>query len=170
MDSEAPYNIERFTTEYHPAEDRIRFLVTDAKGSVQLLWLTRRLINRLILAVVECLEKETESKPESEILQSFSQQSATSKISPEEQVVGEIDTESWLVTHIDLTPSQQVVKLVFYDKNEHRARLNFSRIKLRQWMSILSEMYRRAGWLESIWPDWLDPQSNQSTSDKPQVH
>ena len=134
---------------------------------MQLLWLTRRLINRLIPAMVECLEKETESKPESGILQSFSQQSATSKISPEKQVVGEVDSETWLVTHIDLTPSQQIVKLVFYDENEHRAALNFSRIKLRQWMSILSEIYRRAAWIESIWPDWLDP---QSTSDKPQVH
>ena len=134
---------------------------------MQLLWLTRRLINRLILAIVECLEKETESKPESGILQSFSQQSATSKISPEKQVVVAVDSETWLVTHIDLTPTQQIVKLVFYDENEHRATLNFSRIKLRQWMSILSEIYRRAAWIESIWPNWLDP---QSTSDKPQVH
>ena len=48
--------ISRFTTEYSPEQDRIRMVIETAEGEKRVIWLTYRLLNRLIEAMVKALE------------------------------------------------------------------------------------------------------------------
>ena len=45
--------ITRFTTEYSPEQDRIRMVIETAEGEKRVIWLTYRLLNRLIEAMVK---------------------------------------------------------------------------------------------------------------------
>ena len=170
MTSPDTLTIERFTTEYQAVEDRIRYLVSAKTGESQTLWLTRRLINKLLPALFDLLKEETAGSAMSDDLQAFSQDKARQSIKNEPPVRANNDSEDWLVTHVDLTPSKEVVKLVFYDENDHRVALSLPRHNLRQWLSILRELYNRAQWSENFWPDWLEPLGQTDSSPKQQIH
>ena len=51
--------LERCTTEYAEDEDRLRLSAELANGNTVVLWLTQRLLNRLVPHLVQWLEKQT---------------------------------------------------------------------------------------------------------------
>ena len=48
-------SVKRFTTAYDPAQDRVRITLEQTDASVQVLWLTRRLLVRLVPEIVKIL-------------------------------------------------------------------------------------------------------------------
>src|SRR5258708_5964164 len=80
-------DIRRFTTQYRPAEDRIRVEGTDASEQPIVLWFTHRLLLNVIPLLLKWLEKQTEGSAQStstpqgaEIMQSFAQQAALTEL------------------------------------------------------------------------------------------
>ena len=159
---------ERLTTEYVQYEDRIRLNLEDAQQQRATLWFTQRLLNRVIPALVKILEEETSGKPQADEVQAFTQQRAQRSIE-QESPISAVET-AWLVRRVDLTPSAQQIRLLFTDEAEQSARLEVPRVALRQWLSILRELYRRAEWSSEIWPDWLAPLSQKDATSETKLH
>lgn len=166
--SESNFKAERLTTEYVQEEDRIRLNLEDAEQQRSTLWFTQRLLNRVVPALVKLLEDETTGSPQSSELQAFTQQRATREIEHEAPISPA--SQSWLVRRVDVTPSKQRFLLLFSDEAAHRAQLEIPRTALRQWLSILRELYLRAEWPSEIWPEWLSPLSKADSSRETKLH
>ena len=61
------------TMNFEPLEDRIAMNSSDKKGRVQRLWLSRRLLDRLIPTLANQLEMNSDSQITAEFEQSFAQ-------------------------------------------------------------------------------------------------
>ncbi|HSG02293.1 MAG TPA: hypothetical protein VLA39_01050 [Marinobacterium sp.] len=159
---------DRLTTEYVQHEDRIRLNLEDAQQQRATLWFTQRLLNRVIPALVKVLEEETSGSPQAEEVQAFAQQRAQRSIEQEAPIAA--TDAAWLVRRVDLTPTKQQILLLFSDEAEESAKLKIPRTALRQWLSVLRELYRRAEWSSDIWPDWLAPLSQTDETVKTKLH
>lgn len=63
--------LQRFTTEYVEIEDRIRLAGETAPGHTVVLWLTQRLLARLLPHLLQWLEQQTGATIRGDILQGF---------------------------------------------------------------------------------------------------
>lgn len=59
--------LQRITTEYIDHEDRLRLAGEDAQGQTTVLWLTQRLLNRLIPHLCQWLEQQGGNAPLAEV-------------------------------------------------------------------------------------------------------
>lgn len=156
---------QRFTTEFIDFEDRMRISTELPSQQVAVLWLTRRLLDRLVEHLAGLLERETASAPVPEVQQSFAQQAAQvehqqqSQAQPQQPVTAQQAqaVHEWLVREVDLTPGQQGVSLRFRGHGpEQVVELGMPALLLRQWLGIVHGQYRRAQWPLDAWPDWMN--------------
>jgi hypothetical protein len=175
--------LERITTEYITAEDRIRLAGLTGEDLPVILWLTQRLVNRLLPPLFEWLTRQEDSFPGIESLQFVAQQQATRHKSPHPPVQSpknrpknlqpqaqlkndntrnppppvqvEKDSPSRLITSIDITSNDNVVSLIFKNDSEESLSLIMTASLLSQWLSILFFTYRKAEWPLTGWPDWM---------------
>lgn len=150
------FELKRLTTQFIEAEDRIRLTGEIDQSHTVSLWLTQRLINRLLPHVFVWLETHTVSQTRPEILQSFAQQAARSSLTAQPPVPVAPQVDSWLVASIDLKKTPESLQLVFKgDKEEQRVCITLQTVPLRQWLNIICEQYRSANWALDYWPDWM---------------
>lgn len=155
-------DIRRFTTQYKPVEDRVRLSI-ELKNEVQVLWLTRRLLSRLIPPLLKRMDTmptvQSAPKPQVQVAQRFSQQAAVSNLKPQKNVVPTPETPqkrvATLVTSIEVRSSTKGVVLDFKGGEELLRSMPFSEVGLRQWLSVLHHNYRSANWTETFWPSWI---------------
>lgn len=157
--------LKRFTTQYDPAEDRVRLTGSDDEGRTVVLWLTQRLLNRLAPRLCQGLEgravrpgaKGRESPLHRDVEQSFAQQKARSALTVQPPVVPLSDAPHWLVGAVDVEHSRGAARLTFKGVADVKhAVLNLTTSALRQWLAIVYEQYRRAGWAIQAWPAWME--------------
>lgn len=158
-------SLKRFTTQYDPAEDRVCLTGADEQGQTLRLWLTQRLLNRLVPHLCEALEKQVAasttrgmSQPlRSHIKQSFAQQHARAALPLQRSVVPAADAPQWRVETLDIKRTSRGVRLSFNGTAEaEQAVLDLPTTALRQWLGIVFEQYRRAGWPVQVWPAWIE--------------
>ena len=162
--------IQRMTTEYVEAEDRIRIsgecnlTVGDPPSSenneVTVLWLTQRLLCRLIPHVCEHLENARKLNLQAEIQQSFAQEVALAALEPQAPVRTSATSGAVVLSHlvhsIDVTTTDTGLQLAFKDKNQTVVgRMTMASQPLRQWLQIMFVQFKRAQWPISFWPDWV---------------
>ena len=149
-DKMRPLEFTRITTIYVDTEDRLGLVGEDENGKHQRLWLTQRLLSRL-------LEKLLDWLPQTDVrIQEIAQQSAQAKHGPEHPVIPSSECLDWLVNEITLESSEGVIGLLFKsDRCEYVAIVRFNEISLRQWLDILFRQYQHAGWLSTDWPNWF---------------
>lgn len=165
----------RFTTRYLPSEDRVQLMLELPEEKVQVLWLTRRLLNRMLPHLIRLLDEnapsvvsaaravptgqEKASRTPKEALQRFSQEAAVSAIERQPAVgAGGQRPEgniSYLVTSVDVNTGPKNLSLDFKSGEEVLHSLPFGENALRQWLSILHSQYRTGGWEEPFWPTWI---------------
>lgn len=159
--------LHRISTQYDPDEDRIRLTGTDDGGQTLVLWLTQRLLNRLMPHLCEGLEKMAAQpgKPSSaagqdlraHMEQSFAQQKAKAELPRQQPVVPVADAAQWRVDTVDVKHGASGVRIVLKRAAEgHQATLTLPTPVLRQWLGIVFEQYRRAGWSAQVWPAWME--------------
>jgi len=165
---------QRFTSEFVDFEDRLRVSTELPGNHVAVLWLTRRLLDRLVGHLAGLLERETEQAPVPEVQQSFAQQAAQashqqqSQQQPQPAVTPQQaqTVQEWLVREVDLTPGAQGVGLRFRGEHTHQVvELGMPPLLLRQWLGIVHGQYRRAQWPLDAWPDWMN--DDQTTTIRP---
>ncbi len=167
--------LKRITTEYVAHEDRVRISGERADtGAPLVLWLTQRLLNRMLPVLLQWLESEggetlhtdsaaalTEGRqqdrtsPRAKTLHNFAQQAARAEITPQPPVRIDARTQDCLVHSVDVGSNEQMVRLSFKGADGPIASLTFTRQQLRQWLSILQVGWRKAEWPNAVWPEWL---------------
>jgi hypothetical protein len=146
--------IKRFTTQYDSHEDRVRLVCTDEQGQTLILWLTQRLLNRLVSHLCSGLVRE-QSRPtvasrsparssvqsvRTHVEQSFAQQKAKAALSAQPPVVPRADAAHWRVDAADVKQGPSGVHLILKGAlDDQRVKLHLSQALLRQWLGIVYE-------------------------------
>ena len=167
--------LQRVTSEYIESEDRIRLTAISNAEETLILWITQRLLVRLITHFLGWLEKEAPEVARSSAvgseaksaLQGMAQQSAAAKLQEQSAVTATSDSTTLLVKEIDIKMSEEAVLLVFKCDDDQKAELSFTVQQLRQWLGMIHRLWRQAEWPLSIWPEWMDDnqQANPVSSD-----
>ncbi|WP_404301585.1 hypothetical protein [Alicycliphilus denitrificans] len=161
--------LQRITTAYDPEQDRMRLAGERADGSTLTLWLTQRLLARLLPALWQWLERHDATgtlvqsahlpSHRSDALQGFAQQAARAQLPPQPPVTPHERSPQWLVHGIQLSASASGVELRFSGAPGADATapvgLTLAAQPLRQWLSILQQQYHEAEWPMQDWPRWL---------------
>ena len=166
-------SLQRITSEYIKSEDRIRLTAISEAEETIILWITQRLLIRLIAHFLGWLEKEAPEVARSSAignetksaLQGMAQQSAAAKLPEQSAVTANSDSAALLVKEIDIKMSEEVVLLVFKCDEAWKAELSFTVQQLRQWLGMIHRLWRLAEWPVSIWPDWMDDNQQPDSVD-----
>lgn len=148
-------DMQRLTTEYVLHEDRIRLSGEVARGAPVVVWLTLRLLQRLLPAVLAWLEGHSAETVRPDLVHSFAQEAAKAALLPQAPVRAVADSTMWLAQSVDLARSAQALCLTFRSADGQFARVPLDTKQLRQWLSIVHGAYQKAGWPLDVWPAWL---------------
>lgn len=147
--------LQRITTEYIEGEDRMRLSGQDDESNVVTIWLTQRLLVRLLPHLFKWLEQQDPGTMPTEIMQSFAQQAAQSELLRESPVVATSGNEPWLAQTVDIAHGAAVLKMQFRNVGDEHPTLSLPNQQLRQWLNIMYLLWRQAEWPDDIWPDWI---------------
>jgi len=156
-------DVHRFTTRYVPSEDRVQLLIELEDTDVQVLWLTRRLLNRLLPPLLKRFDVSSTDKRKAAAaaaVQRFTQAAAVSGIKRQKAVTRTPTTAQsvadTVVTSIDIRIGDR--KAVFHLKvgDDTLRSIPMTEQALRQWLNMLYKQYQAAGWIEAFWPNWID--------------
>lgn len=159
----APETLKRFTTEYMVVEDRIRLSLERADEHILLLWLTRRLMVRLVPQIVKIvdalpqLHKPQVSAP-SDNAQRRNQLDALGKLEQQSPVLAGAlpdGLEAHLITGLGLRMARGVTLVDFKVAEEVIQTIPFAEDHLRQWLGMLHLNFKKAEWADDIWPAWI---------------
>lgn len=168
-------DVQRFTTDYIPVEDRIRLSVELREGSVQIFWLTRPLLNKLVARLIKAVDaarlpgasSNQPKKGAGAARQRFNQQAAEASLKQQRPVRADTSAKQagipMLVTSISLRDGQGGLVLDFKGGERVLQSIPFSGEAVRQWLSVLHKNYCRAGWGGDFWPAWI-------TTDQPPIN
>lgn len=163
--------IRRFTTVYDLAEDRLKLSLELNEGETKQLWLTRRLMERVIPELVKIIDRHAQRRamqqPSPTSVDNFqrkTQMQALGKITPQQAVVADRPDESVLVSAITLRQGPQGLSLIFLDGSKAPCvNVPFNEPLLRQWLVVLHQNYTVAGWKDAVWPDWMSLKGGEDT-------
>lgn len=164
--------VKRHTTRYQVDEDRLHLFVERQDGSVVALALTRRLLNRVVPALVQRLEQTpgaggqaaaaggpaAPAGQKAAAMQRFAQTSAVRRMTPQPSVQSAEGTPPpALVRSVDIQVREGILHLILRDREGGEAlqSLPFSATNLRQWLGVVRGQYRKAAWEETFWPVWM---------------
>jgi hypothetical protein len=153
------HDLQRITTEYVEAEDRIRLCGETGAGETIAFWLTRRLLTRLVPHLCEwlthSLTHSTGDDAHAALLNGFAQQAAAGALEAQPPVRATTGSATPVVHSIDVTTGDAAVRLVFHDSDGTRAGLVLPAVALRQWLGILHAQWLKGEWPANDWPDWI---------------
>jgi len=156
--------LHRITTEYVECEDRVRLTGELASGDTLVLWLTQRLVNRVVPHLTAWLDRQVASASvmpsvqavHQNVMQGFAQQAARAQLAPEPPVRGAASQAGWRVDVVNIAQSEDTVVLTFKGETEASATLTLASQPLRQWLGIVYEQYQRGEWPTTVWPGWME--------------
>lgn len=152
-----PVQLERITTEYVEVEDRIRLSAEVLGDSPVVLWLSQRLLFRLLPSLFHWLDGQGGSDAGySQLMQGFAQQTAQSELTPQAPVSATAAGSAWLVQAVDVGASEQLMRLTFRGGSGQAATLNLETKPMRQWLFILKNLCQKAEWNLDVWPEWFE--------------
>jgi hypothetical protein len=187
--------LQRITSIYSDVEDRFRITGEVSAESTRCLWLTQRLLLRLVPHILEWLNEiaRAEGKGDlgqAELMQDFAQQAAKARLEPQAAVPvptmpdpnAAIETTPgaatagqqeaiWLVKEVDLSKSTNgILTLTFKHESPNGVQRAMAPIELRQWLIILHSQWLQAGWPAAIWPEWVDTSPKASDQAVKELH
>ena len=153
----------RLTTEYVPAEDRMRLTGETGPDASVVIWITRRLLDRVLPHLFRWLERKGPDIPPSsvaagfgDLVQGMAQQSARAALPVQPPVDAARATRSWLVASVDVTTEAALVRLTFAaPPGGEPVSIDLAANPLRQWLNIVHDRYRQAEWPLQGWPTWI---------------
>lgn len=161
--------LKKITTRYDQSEDRFRITTLAEDESVRSLWITQRLLLRLIPTVLSWLDGIKTSNPQIDtqsqrFMNDFARQEALADLKPETPVSEEslgnpsysTPSNKTLVHEITISYSDDSISLAFKDKENLCSKLDLTKKTARQWVLIIHSQWLLSGWTASVWPDWLN--------------
>lgn len=158
------FEITRITVLHDANEDRMAFDVADAEEHVRRLWLTKRLLDRLIIALTGQLNR---SSPQSsgqvvapgaaqQAAQVYAQLQARIGKKPTSPVRATTATPMSLVREVSIARKKQGRwTLTFQFAGDEPVALIIPSSQLRQWLESLHRNYLRAQWDTRAFPAWV---------------
>ena len=170
------HSMQRLTTQYIEQEDRMRLSGQLANGETVVLWLTQRLLHRLVPHLSAWLEQRESMQfnhpqvqaTQQAIVQSMAQQAARAQLAPP-PVQAPPAHVGGLVELVNLSFRGDVLVLTFqcYGQEPAPATLPITPQPLRQWLGIVFEQCQHAQWPTTARPSWMQvaqtPQPPEST-------
>ncbi|MEY3666955.1 MAG: hypothetical protein RL572_495 [Pseudomonadota bacterium] len=170
-EAKAVQELQRITTEYVEAEDRLRLTGELSPGDTRVLWLSQRLMLRLLPHLCLWLEKQRGTAFPPDIEQSLELRAATERMGHEDPVRPTPHCLGWLVLAVDINTAGPVLCLSLRgDKEAESVALNLPPLALRQWLNILHTLWSTAQWPASPWPDWVAQTDARRSADKRALH
>lgn len=137
-------------------------------GVPVLLWLTQRLLRRMLPPLTAWLENQHEHAASgvpsplgasqalyADAVQGFAQQAARAGMTRQAPVQILDDSPACLVHSLELAATPQAVRLVFCDARVAVAAMELQAQPLRQWLDILYGAWAQAQWPADVWPAWM---------------
>lgn len=148
-------DLQHITTEYIDSEDRLRLSGELASGQTIVLWLTQRILNRLVTPLHQWLKRKNLVDGRGNLqIQDFTQRAVWGQPVPETPVNASLAQENWRVEQIDIALGDNAVRLTFKGQQvEQHATLILSVQALYQWLVIVYGQFGRGGWSTGIWPE-----------------
>lgn len=161
--------LQKFTTEFLPEEDRLRLSGVLEDGQPVVLWLTQRLLRRLVPHLCAWLEKQPvpgvsgarvpAMAVEREQVQHIAQQAAQGALQAQKQAPVQAPAYAFngLVQIVKLETVGARLHLVLRVEQEPAMEFSvaFAPTGLRQWLGIVYRHYETAQWPLEIWPQWM---------------
>lgn len=161
--------LKRITTEYLALEDRVRLTGEVREGKLVVLWLTQRLLQRLLPVLLRWLEPQGADSLRAEMVFNFAQQAGHTEPmmpgltrqtdTPEPVNLAPLqplaDSISIVVESVDVEQSDEAIRLLFKSESGNLAEFGFKAHSLRLWLGILHRAYCHAQWPLDAWPTWL---------------
>jgi hypothetical protein len=148
-------SLKRVSTLYVDREDRVRLTGQAADGAPKVIWLTQRLLQRMIPVLLQWLEQQDPKVANAEVLRSWAQQKARAALVLQSPVQPHEDSDTWLAESVDVAKRARGVRLTFKGVREEQAVVALAVKGLRQWLNIVYGAYLKAGWPVDIWPEWI---------------
>ena len=163
----APFRIQTFTARYDPIEDRIRLDAVDAQGCKQAIFLTRRLLDRVIQVLVSHLEGKTPEGVPADLAQGLSQSRArqarqTGEAAP--AIAADAETPIWLCRTMHFQKVDHGLNVIFTDDTQVDAVMPMVEANLRAVLDIFLDLYSKAGWPTELFPEWIKPEATVTLS------
>lgn len=149
--------LSKVTLTYSEVEDRILMSAKLDGGDVVVFWLTLRLCGRLVNELTGYLERSA-SRPvyvDTGLLLTCHQREVMWQHVPSEPVSLSKGALQVLPVKVVLSCSSQGAVLLFYLRDGQDAQLHMNLQKLRQWLAIVHQQYKNAGWPMDVWPEWF---------------
>ncbi|MGJ8688763.1 MAG: hypothetical protein ACSHXZ_04505 [Gammaproteobacteria bacterium] len=147
--------LQRLTTEYVEAEDRLRISGELSSNETVVMWLSQRLLIRLLPHLFFWLENQSSGSIPVELEQTFAQEVAKANISTEAPVQLLANSKEWLVSAVDLTPSGNGLCMGFRSADGQHETLTLQVAGMRQWLEITYKLWLSAEWPSNFWPNWI---------------
>lgn len=171
-------SLERITTEYSEIEDRLVIKGSMTGGGVCSIFLTQRLMSRLMVHMTKWLESDSKTannnpSKETEIknwIQGSAQEEAVYAAPQHKPVEVPENSESWLAHEIDVTQEPLGVRLAFKSSSGKLVDLKLDKEKARQWLNIIYKVWQVADWTLSPWPHWITGTEKQSSTNDLSMH
>jgi hypothetical protein len=148
-------DLQRVTTMYVALEDRVRLSGEVENAAPVVVWMTQRLVLRLLPLLFRWLDNQTGAPLRREVIHDFAQQAAQAEIKRQPPVKAEAAGQSWLARSVNVTPRADRIVLVFCADDVAGARFSMTVKELRQWLSILHGAWTNATWPVAPWPEWI---------------
>ncbi len=162
------YNLSRITTQYIDNEDRLRILGESGEDKICEIWLTHRLMDRLVENLLSNVQNEGKTD---KALQVFEQEVASSTLPRQAPVEKDNQIISWLAIAIDINKDNENISLTFKGDKSNSASISFQTVEIRQWLSIIYNTYKLAEWSVEEWPAWFKESKEVNiNSDTHSVH
>lgn len=156
------FRIQTFTARYDPVEDRVRLDAVHAQGSKQAIFLTRRLVDRVIPVLVSHLEGKTPEGVPADLAQGMSQSRArqarqTGEATP--AIAADPETPIWLCRTMHFQKVDHGLNVIFTDDIQVDAVMPMVEANLRAVLDIFLDLYTKAGWPTEAFPEWQKPEA-----------
>jgi hypothetical protein len=159
--------LQRITTEYIEAEDRVRLSGASPSGETVSLWITQRLLSRLLKVILNWTAEGDNGHQA--IKNAFAQQAARADLKLQLSVPAQ--PSAVLVNAIDISQTVEALTMVFRGAEDVVGQLTLQRSDVRQWLNILHDTWCRAEWPQDLWPDWMSlPQGGPAAVTQVTLH
>jgi hypothetical protein len=143
--------LQRLTIDYVDTEDRVRLRGALAGGDCVVVWLTRRLLDRLVQHLIAVLTRHADDLPAGPAV------AADAPVVQEPPVLAHSPDQQWTALSVDITLGPGALQLAFRDA-ERSARIAMDGPTLRQWLDGLRDLYLAAEWPLRPWEGWSERQ------------
>jgi hypothetical protein len=156
------FRIQTFTGRYDPVEDRLRLDLVNAAGEKQSIFLTRRLVDRVIPVLVSHLEGKTPEGVPADLAQGMSQSRArqarqTGEATP--AVAVDAETPTWLCRTMHFQTADHGLNVIVTDDTQVDAVMPMVEANLRAVLDIFLDLYTKACWPTEPFPEWIKPEA-----------